>query len=669
MVHAATLGVCPEGPPRCGYRSIQTAIDDASAGDEVLVADGTYLENIDFQGKDISVRSVGGPGATVIDGGGADSVVTFTTGETRGAVLEGFTLQRGGGRAYNGPPGATFGGGIFMLNSSPTISNCRIVDNEAGWAGAAVYMSASSPLITGCTVARNRHADGGSRIETIKIDDGFPRIENCSIYDNAGYRGAIHVWRTTYPWSNGLATEIVNCDIYNNNCRWTDEGGYTSVGYAISAHNSVVINGTTVRNNNGNGIYISESPALIQHCSVTGNQGMGILMLGQQWQEWYGETVEDGRISHCIISGNGGTGLLLGGSFNEKYPAYSPVVANSVISGNENPSGTSVDRRSGGGVTIRDNTEAVFSNVLITGNISSFYGGGVHVDGKGYSYTKPTFINSTVSGNRAESGGGGIFAVDTAEVRLVNSILWGNLAGEGKGGEIYSPVSPPEYPQPAEVAATFSIIRGGDPENPGFPWPGTGNLRGDPLFVRPRSPAVAPTTAGDYHLKSNSTAIDAGVSDTALYPGLPATDIDGEPRPYGKDYDLGSDEWDGLELDVKVNGSDGGLLLQRSDTAEITVSLQAGNREGLPSELWIVAQTPIPRFPWVTYKIDSGKWVPGLRPSRQSACQVMPEEIIFRKKGLPSGQYRIYFGLDRRINGKVDWDSLVKDMVRFAVRD
>ena len=47
--------------------SIQAAIDDASAGDEIIVHPGTYYECIDFLGRAISLRSSDGPGVTTID--------------------------------------------------------------------------------------------------------------------------------------------------------------------------------------------------------------------------------------------------------------------------------------------------------------------------------------------------------------------------------------------------------------------------------------------------------------------------------------------------------------------------------------------------------------------------------------------------------------------------
>src|SRR6186997_1937016 len=75
--------------------TIQGAIDAAATGDRVLVAPGTYLESIDFNGKAITVVSDKGAEVTVIDAGGQRSVARFHTGEARTSVLKGFTLRNG----------------------------------------------------------------------------------------------------------------------------------------------------------------------------------------------------------------------------------------------------------------------------------------------------------------------------------------------------------------------------------------------------------------------------------------------------------------------------------------------------------------------------------------------------------------------------------------------
>src|SRR5437016_11786219 len=86
---AATINV-PASQP-----TIQAAINAASNGDTVLVAPGTYRENINFMGKAITVTSSSGPSVTTINGGAAGSVVTFTSNEGTNSVLSGFTITNG----------------------------------------------------------------------------------------------------------------------------------------------------------------------------------------------------------------------------------------------------------------------------------------------------------------------------------------------------------------------------------------------------------------------------------------------------------------------------------------------------------------------------------------------------------------------------------------------
>ena len=75
------------------YPTIQEGINAASNGDTVLVASGTYYEQIDFSGREIVLISESGAESTIIDGQGIGApMVNIDSGEGVGTVLEGFTV-------------------------------------------------------------------------------------------------------------------------------------------------------------------------------------------------------------------------------------------------------------------------------------------------------------------------------------------------------------------------------------------------------------------------------------------------------------------------------------------------------------------------------------------------------------------------------------------------
>ena len=123
--------------------SVQAGIDSAAVGDVIFVGPGTYYENLDFLGKDIVLKSELGPEVTILDGSSRDSsVVVFKHGETRAAVLEGFTITGGTGSRATG--GSTRqGGGIWCELGSPTILANRIIGNRTEY----IYASGAGMLV------------------------------------------------------------------------------------------------------------------------------------------------------------------------------------------------------------------------------------------------------------------------------------------------------------------------------------------------------------------------------------------------------------------------------------------------------------------------------------------------------------------------------------------
>lgn len=119
--------------------TIQAGINAAATGDTVLVAPGTYFENIDFKGKAITVTSSGGAAVTTISGPNKTATVIFKNGETRSSVLSNFTVTVGGQYYLN------LMGGIYVYNSSPTILN-NIITYTTCYG---INSQNSSPLVQG----------------------------------------------------------------------------------------------------------------------------------------------------------------------------------------------------------------------------------------------------------------------------------------------------------------------------------------------------------------------------------------------------------------------------------------------------------------------------------------------------------------------------------------
>lgn len=108
------------------YPTIQAGINSAVDGDTVLVADGTYIgtgnKNLTFGGKAIAVRSENGPESCIIDCQNSGRGVYFNSDEDTCSVFSGFTITHGYYWA---------GAGIYCVYSSPTISDCYLVENTA----------------------------------------------------------------------------------------------------------------------------------------------------------------------------------------------------------------------------------------------------------------------------------------------------------------------------------------------------------------------------------------------------------------------------------------------------------------------------------------------------------------------------------------------------------
>lgn len=216
------------------YPEVQQAINASSGGDTVVVAPGTYVENIDFQGKAITVKSSQGPKRTTLDGNRMSSVAVFLNGEGADSVLHGFTITNGAG-IYR-YPNEYYGGGVYCLNSSPILSGNIFKDNQPGNGspsttfeqGGGIYAEYSSPTIIENEFLGNKADSGGAisffvshaLVKNNYFNQNFNgavfgyeytgTVANCFFLENHGWYGA------AVSFEDDSDAYIYNCTFHSN---------------------------------------------------------------------------------------------------------------------------------------------------------------------------------------------------------------------------------------------------------------------------------------------------------------------------------------------------------------------------------------------------------------------------------------------------------------------
>ncbi len=176
---------------RADYSTIQEAIDAAADGDEIVVEPDFYLENIDFLGKRITVRSSGGPDTTILNGSGLTrgselgSTVVFISGEDDESVLEEFTINDGVGSEATSGSGAAIvvAGGVLCNESSPRLVNLIVARNQ----NEAIYLMDSAAVLDGVIVSEHDSVVGAGIYIGGTLSD--VSITNCRFEENSATVG------------------------------------------------------------------------------------------------------------------------------------------------------------------------------------------------------------------------------------------------------------------------------------------------------------------------------------------------------------------------------------------------------------------------------------------------------------------------------------------------
>jgi predicted outer membrane repeat protein len=382
------------------HSSIQACIDAAADYDQCVVAPGTYHERINFLGKPIQVRSVGGPEVTIIDATGLnESVVLAINEESNYTILEGFTIQGGVGTYFV----ESQGGGMLTWNSRPTIINCLFRDNFAKQGGGVHNHYFSAPVFIECTF-ENNHAEygGGMSNEIAK-----PILIDCHFESNnatAGGGGGM--------WNANSEPIVVGCDFRRNRASWVGGGmhnvwsnplvhdcllesnhaGRGGGMYSYSDSHPRMKRVTFARNtaaDAGGGAYYDEFGGELVECSFIENEAAKGGALYHEWWSWQDHS---SVISNCHFTGNQ---AVKGGAVHT--PRYADDIRFEDCTFERNQA------VNGGAYFVDGDNEVVLNACTFAENYAEM-GGAIYSTAEG-----PRAEGCTFTANRAKTSGGAIY--------------------------------------------------------------------------------------------------------------------------------------------------------------------------------------------------------------------------------------------------------------------
>ncbi len=274
-----------DGSTEHPFDSIQEAIDNALGSDTIIVLDGTYSGNgnydIDFKSKAITIRSENGPVNCIIDCRKLGRGFYFHRTEGANSVLEGLTITNGS---------ADEGGGIYCGNSSPTITNCVLSNNTAtsvGWEGGyggGMLNENNRPTITNCTFSGNEAEFGAGMYNY----DSSPILINCTFSEN------VTIWDGAGMYNDWSNPDLTNCIFRGNSAGdWgggmCNSGGMQSLASCRFSENSAV--------GYGGGIYNDWNELTVSNSVLSGNTA--VWDGGAMYNDWSSLTV-----TNCTLAGN-----------------------------------------------------------------------------------------------------------------------------------------------------------------------------------------------------------------------------------------------------------------------------------------------------------------------------------------------------------------------------